>query len=151
MFRSHCWWNSGKWYFPRIGLCGNCCTWHCGYGCTLYNGPLTRYIQLRVVHAPGMPGTFSQPPRVSDPDMHHGTCVTHVPWCMPGSLTGGFLWNRWRGKRSRHSGACATHIFTYLVRGPCRWSVGVLQSPLMLLVNFWKLICQGRLQGNIPR
>ena len=24
---------------------------------------------------------------VSDPGMHHGTCVTHVPWCMPGSLT----------------------------------------------------------------
>ena len=36
-----------------------------------------------------MPGTFSLPPRVSDPDMHHGTCVMHVPWCMPGSLTGG--------------------------------------------------------------
>ena len=29
-------------------------------------------------HAPGMPGTFSPPPRVSDPDMHHGTYVTHV-------------------------------------------------------------------------
>ena len=54
-------------------------------------------------HAPGMPGTFSPSPQVSDPDMHHGTCVTHVPWCMPGTLTGGFLWNRWRGKRSRHS------------------------------------------------
>ena len=26
---------------------------------------------------------------VSDPDMHHGTCVTHVPWCMSGSLTRG--------------------------------------------------------------
>ena len=38
-------------------------------------------------HAPGIPGTFSPPARVSDPDMHHGTCVTHVPWCMPGSLT----------------------------------------------------------------
>ena len=25
-------------------------------------------------------------PQVSDPGMHHGTCVTHVPWCMPGSL-----------------------------------------------------------------
>ena len=49
-------------------------------------------------HAPGMPGTFSPSPRVSDPDMHHGTCVTHVPWCMPGSLTSGFLWNRRRGK-----------------------------------------------------
>ena len=49
-------------------------------------------------HAPGMPGTFSPSPQVSDPDMHHGTCVTHVPWCMPESLTSGFLWNRRRGK-----------------------------------------------------
>ena len=49
-------------------------------------------------HAPGMPGTFSPYPQVSDPDMHHGTCVTHVPWCMPGSLISGFLWNRRRGK-----------------------------------------------------
>ena len=49
-------------------------------------------------HAPGMPGTFSPSPQVSDPDMHHGTCVTHVPWCMPGSLTSGFIWNRRRGE-----------------------------------------------------
>ena len=47
--------------------------------------PLTRYIKLRVAHAPGMPGTFSPPPRVSNPDMYHGTWVTHVPWCMLGS------------------------------------------------------------------
>ena len=67
------------------------------------HGPLTRYVKLRVAHAPGMPGTFFPPPRVSDPGMHHGTCVTRVPWCMPGSLTGGFFWSRWRGKRSRHS------------------------------------------------
>ena len=43
------------------------------------HGPLTRYVKLRVAHAPGMQGTFSPPPRVGDPDMHHGTCVTHVP------------------------------------------------------------------------
>ena len=49
-------------------------------------------------HAPGMPGTFSPSPQVSDPDMHHGTCVTHVPWCMPGSPTSGFIWNRRRGE-----------------------------------------------------
>ena len=49
-------------------------------------------------HAPGMPGKFSPPPRSSDPGMHHGTCVTHVPWCMPGSLTNYFLWSRRRGK-----------------------------------------------------
>ena len=46
----------------------------------------------------GKAGTVSPHPRVSDPDMHHGTCVTHVPWCMPGPLTGSFLWNRWWGK-----------------------------------------------------
>ena len=68
-----------------------------------YNGPLTRYVKLRVAHAPGMLGTFSPPLSVSDLDMHHGTCVTHVPWCMPGSLINRFPWRRWRGKRSRHS------------------------------------------------
>ena len=43
-----------------------------------------------VAHAPGIPGTFSTPLRASNPVMHHGMCVTHVPWCMPGSLTSGF-------------------------------------------------------------
>ena len=28
-------------------------------------------------------------PVVGDPCMHHGTCVTHVPWYMSGSLTRG--------------------------------------------------------------
>ena len=56
----------------------------------LWHGPLTRYVNLRVAHAPGMPGTFSPPPRVCDPDMHHSTSLTHVPRCMSGSLTIGF-------------------------------------------------------------
>ena len=47
-------------------------------------------------------GNVFPAPRVSDPDMHHGTCVTHVPWRMPGLLTSGFIWSRLRGKRSRH-------------------------------------------------
>ena len=51
----------------------------------------------------------------SDPDMHHGTCVTHVPWCMSGSL------NRSGGENvAGIPGACATRNFTYLARGPCR-------------------------------
>ena len=69
----------------------------------LWYGPLARYVKLRVSHAPGMLRTFSPPPRVSDPDLHHGTSARHVPWCMPGSLTSVFLWSKWRGKRSRHS------------------------------------------------
>ena len=40
-------------------------------------------------------GNVFPTPRVSDPDMHHGTWVTHVPWCMPGSLTSGSLWSHW--------------------------------------------------------
>ena len=94
-----------------------------GSTCTVINkrshGPLARYVKLRVAHAPGMPGTFSPPPWINDPGMHHGTCVTHVPWCMPGSLVSGFLWSRLRGKRSRHSRRMRNPHFTYLARGPC--------------------------------
>ena len=50
-------------------------------------------------------------PLVSDAGMHHGTCVTHVPWCMSGLLT--------RGGGENVPGipsACATRNFTYLAR-----------------------------------
>ena len=46
---------------------------------------------------------------VSDPGMHHGTCVTHVPWCMWGWLT--------RGGGENVPGACATRNFPYFARG----------------------------------
>ena len=65
--------------------------------------------------------------QVSDPGMHHGTCVTHVSWCMPGSLFCGGGENV-----PGIPGACATRNFTYLVRGPCtvciyRWLSARLQ------------------------
>ena len=50
---------------------------------------------------------------VSDPGMHHGTCVTHVPWCMSGLLN-----QRRRRKHSRHSRHMRTRNLTNLVRGP---------------------------------
>ena len=56
---------------------------------------------------------FQRKPLVSDPGMHHGTCVTHVPWCMSGLLTRGGGENV-----PGIPGACATRNFTYLVRGP---------------------------------
>ena len=84
-----------------------------------WHEPLARYVILRVARAPGMPGTFSPPPQFSDPDLHHGTCVTHVPWCMSGSLTRSFLWSRSRGKTFPAFLAHARSvIFLYLVRGP---------------------------------
>ena len=84
----------------------------CGYR------PLTRCRKLRIVHAPGILGTFftghrpKRKPLASDPDVHHGTCVTHVPWCMSGSLNGGGGENV-----PGIPGACATRNFAYLVRG----------------------------------
>ena len=45
--------------------------------------------------------------------MHHGTCVTHVPWWISGSRTRGSEKNE-----PSMPGVCATHNFTYLARGP---------------------------------
>ena len=62
-------------------------------------------------------------PLVSDPDMHHGTCATHVPWCMAESLTHGGGENV-----PGIPGACATRNFTYLARGPCTVIKGIWSS-----------------------
>ena len=55
-------------------------------------------------------------PQVSDPDMHRGTCVTHVPWCMSGSLTSGGGENN----------------FTYLVRGPLGLWTTSIEGDILL-------------------
>ena len=100
------------------------------------DGPLTRYVKLWVVHAPGMPGTFSLAPRVSDPDIHQGTCVTHVPWCMLGSLTSGFLWIQWWGKRSRHSRRMHNPQFEVTGKRPiATYTASKLVSYYVLQVN----------------
>ena len=67
-----------------------------------------------------MPGTERFPrhrlqtrPLISEPGMHHGTCVTHGPWCMSGSLTRG------RGENVPGiPGTCANRNFTYPTRIP---------------------------------
>ena len=57
--------------------------------------------------------------QVSDPGMHHGTCVMHVPWCMSGSQT--------CGGGENIPGipvACATHNATTQIAkfmGPTCW------------------------------
>ena len=89
----------GSLWFAKSYLDPNCVYWTR----VLYNlphGPLTRYAKLWVAHDPGMSGTLSPQQRVSDPDIHHGTSVMHVPWCMPESLTCGFRWSGWSQKRS---------------------------------------------------
>ena len=49
---------------------------------------------------------FQRKPLVSDPDFHHDTCVTHVPWCMSVSLT-----HDGEKQRSRHTVRMRNHQF----------------------------------------
>ena len=112
-------------YYGYSYYCYHCC--YCYYH---HYGAFTRYAKLRVAHAPGMPGALSPPPRVSDPDMHHGTCVTHVHWCMPESTTNGFLWSRWRGKRSRHSWRMRNPQFCVSGKRPMATAIVMVVSSL---------------------
>ena len=66
---------------------------------------------------------------VRDPGMRHGTCVTHVPWCMSGLLTRGG-----REKWSRHSRRMRTSNFMYLARGLCNsWLIVMRTAPICVI------------------
>ena len=85
----------------------------------LQQSHLTRYINcglriLRECRERFPRHRLQRNPLVSDLSMHYGTCVTHVPWYMTGSLTRGGGENV-----PGIPGACATSNFTYLARGPC--------------------------------
>ena len=85
------------------------------------HGPLTRYVKLRVAHAPGMPGTFSPPPtsketaslrsRHASRHVRDARAMMHVGIANP----------RWGENDPGIPGACAARNFTFLVRGP--WDV----------------------------
>ena len=89
-------------------------------------GPLERYVKLWVANALERAGTFFPQPRVNDPDMHHGTCVTLVPRYMLGSLDLAVSFDSMAGRRPGIPGTWATHSFTCLVRGP--W--GIQHNPM---------------------
>ena len=76
-------------------------------------------------------------PLVSDPGMHHGTCVTHMPWFMSGLLICGSGENV-----PGIPGVCATRSFTYLVRGPwcqsisaCTFRPRLSNKRVALIIN----------------
>ena len=87
------------------------------------NGTLTKYVKLRVAHAPGIPGTFC-PPLTSKGTpcyrsrRHHCTCVTHVPGCI---LHVGIASPRWQGKRSWHSRRMHNPQFYVSGKRPMAW------------------------------
>ena len=76
---------------------------------------------------------------VSDIGMHHGTCITHVPWCMSGSLTRGGGENV-----PGIPGACANRNCVYLVRGPC------LDDGIFILCHIPDCVSPGFQLGSAP-
>ena len=73
---------------------------------------------------------------VSDPSMHHFTCVTHVPWCMSGSLT------RCGGENVPDiPSAFATCNFAYLVRGPWMFTMRAQQYGPHFADYIFKRVC----------
>ena len=96
------------------------------------HGPVTRYVNLWVAHAPGMPGAFSQPPTSKDTASYRfwyasrhvrdARAVIHVGVSNPGG---------WESV----PGACTTRSVTYLVTGP--W---VKRYSIQNLYGIYKLI-----------
>ena len=72
-----------------------------------YGSPMHREYRER------FPRHRQRKPLVSHPGMHYGTCVTHVMWCMSGSLTRGG-----EKKIARQPWRLPKRNFAYLVRGP---------------------------------
>ena len=116
-----------------------------GY-CLIFSihGLLARYVKLRIANAAGMSGTFSPPPRVSDPDMHHSTCVMHVSWCMPGSLTCGFLWSQWWGKRFRHYRRMRNRQFFVSGKRPMAHRITWVEVTCNISIVIWGLVYQNQ-------
>ena len=72
----------------RNSLCKCLYLVHHNHGDTcIYHGPLVRYENCGLRIRRGCRERFPRHRGLIKPVMHHGTCVTHVPWCRPGSLT----------------------------------------------------------------
>ena len=106
-----------------------------------------------------MPGTFSRhrllrKPPVSDPDMHHGTYITQVPWCMSGTPNRGGgekfpahaqpanlrIWQEahWASARAQAEAMWAIYLHC-----PGQWTQAIrVQLATLDLLNVW-IYCLG--------
>ena len=87
--------------------------WHC----LSNHGPLTRYVECGLRMCRECRERYSRDRHQRKPLV---TCMSHVPWCMSGSLT-----------RSRHSQRMLNPQFAYLVRGPLNMILNTGHGPYM--------------------
>ena len=81
---------------------------------------------------------FQRKPLISDPGMHYGTCVTHVPWCMSGSLTCGD-----EESVPGIPGACAPAILCIWQEAHALWGC-FMGSGTTMLLSGWRGGDRGR-------
>ena len=73
-------------------------------------------------------------PLVRDPGMHHGTCITHVPWCMSGSVARSGGENVPGNPKYCASGKRPMHMkyFCHLVQSKYEWYYHVGVNAILL-------------------
>ena len=87
-------------------------TWNCGLR-------MRQKCRERLPH-----NRLQRKPLGSDPDMHRGMCVAHVPWCISGSLT-----RDGQENVPGIPGSCTTRNFRCLARGPFWLSNRSFENP----------------------
>ena len=118
-----------------ITVCGE---WTCYNRATPWTSYQIRHIAgcacVEICREPFPRHRRQRKPLVSDSGMHHATCVTHVPWCMSGSLTIGYGANV-----ARIPGACAARNFAYLPRDPRNiWTDLIRKSSQYYVYGIWQ-------------
>ena len=81
----------------RLNMACNCTHWPvCDV--TVLEQPLSTWTSCHICKIAGCACAGNAgdvfPASAGKRSRHYGTCVTHVPRCMPGSLTSGFLWSQ---------------------------------------------------------
>ena len=102
---------------------------------SLPHGPLTRYGKLWIVHALGMRRTFYPPLTTKETASERSRHATRHVRHAHGVMHVGIANPRWRKNVPGIHGACATHIFAYLVRGPSWVNNTFVKSPRKALTH----------------
>ena len=111
--------------------------WTRGHPMGLLTNTQNRGLRMRREYREHFPRHWLQrKPLASDPGMHHGTCVTHVTWCMSGSLNhaGG-------GKRSQHCRRMRNSQFYVSGKRPIiTFVMGPEQTACCVRLYIWQIL-----------
>ena len=100
---------------------------------TAFNGPLIRYVKLRIAHAPGMPGRFSPPPTSKETTIQRSRHASRYGRYARAVMHVGIAKPRWWEKRSRHSRSMRNPQFYVSVKRPIGRCCRMCKRPIWIL------------------